>query len=124
MFTKFVADNSIKTITNNKLKIQNIQQKIVQKRYELKGEIVDINNKLFSHLRFTFTALGEKLYQDQFLLDEKDIFFLKISEIKQLVNQKTDHQQTISIIDKRQQKCQEYKEIKNSLPDIWQKSQN
>ena len=60
MFTKFVADNSIKTITNNKLKIQNIQQKIVQKRYELKGEIVDINNKLFSHLRFTFTALGEK----------------------------------------------------------------
>ncbi|WP_069790865.1 glycerol-3-phosphate acyltransferase [Cyanobacterium sp. IPPAS B-1200] len=122
MFTKFVADNSIKAITNNKLKTQNIQQKIVQKRYELKGEIVDINNKLFSHLRSTFIALGEKLSQDQILLDEKDIFFLKIPEIKQLVNQKTDHQHIISIINKRQQKCQEYKEIKKIPYLIYGKS--
>ncbi|MGY6529426.1 MAG: glycerol-3-phosphate acyltransferase [Cyanobacterium sp.] len=112
MFTKFVADHSLKNITKNHLNIPNIKQKIVQTRYNLKGEIVDINNKLLAHLRYGFITLGENLYQDQYLIDKKDIFFLKFNEIKQLITEKNDPHNISSLINKRQQKWQEYKEIK------------
>lgn len=112
MFTQFVIDNRIKQTSQPLPKKQKWKNKIVQKRYDIKGEVAEIYNKLLAHLRYSFLALGNNLEKQQIITDKNDIFFLKIEEIKQLVKEKYEPRNIINLIKKRQQKWQEDTAIK------------
>ncbi len=61
------------------------KQNAVQKRLDLKAETAEIYNRLLAHLRWSFLAL-EQIWLDNGLLAESgDIFFLKLSEVRQLI---------------------------------------
>ncbi|AFZ48749.1 pyruvate phosphate dikinase PEP/pyruvate-binding protein [Cyanobacterium stanieri PCC 7202] len=112
MFAQFVADTRIKNSPTIAPKKQTWKQKVVQKRYDLKGEIAEIYNRLLAYLRYSFVSLGNNLEKQQIIAEKNDIFFLKIEEIKQIIKEKPDQENIINLIKKRQQKWQEDTEIK------------
>ncbi len=64
---------------------QKVQTSLVQKRLQLKGKVTEIYSKFLAELRWSILAL-EKIWLNAELLSEPgDIFFLELSEIRQLV---------------------------------------
>ena len=88
--------------------------KLVQNRLNLKGEVSKTYNKLLAHLRWSFVAL-EDIWRSQNVLREAgDIFFLKLSEIKEVVTN-TSQLDINHLIDSRKQQWDRESEL-NIIP--------
>ena len=66
-------------------------QRQVQRRVDLKGQVSRVYSQLLAELRWTFLELERRWLEgsttDALLMDEEDIFFLKVEEIQRLVDQ-------------------------------------
>ncbi|GAB4227501.1 MAG: glycerol-3-phosphate acyltransferase [Stanieria sp.] len=88
--------------------------KLVQKRLNLKNHSSEIYNKLLAHLRWSFLALEENWLNEGKLSTPESIFFLKFDEISSFIKGRPidDGQQLSKLIEQRQQKWQQERELK------------
>ena len=86
---------------------------LVQKRLDLKGRVSEVYSKLLAYLRWSLLALETKLLENQILQTKGDIFFLKISEIKQAIKQ--EQLDIGNIVSCRQHQWQQEKKL-NIVP--------
>lgn len=97
-------------------KNQNWQARLVQRRLNLKGKVTDIYSQLLAELRWSFLEL-EKIWLSSGLLKEPgDIFFLELSEIRQIINQ-TDRElpsQVSQLIEKRRSQLSQNEQIETT----------
>ena len=59
----------------------------VQKRLNLKGEVTRVYSQLLAHLRWSFLALGGGFLESGLVSQWEDVFFLKLEEIRNLVQE-------------------------------------
>jgi pyruvate,water dikinase len=59
---------------------------LVQRRLDLKGKVSEIYSKLLAHLRYTVIALAQQWQDLEIISDRQDIFWLRLPEIKQIIN--------------------------------------
>lgn len=88
--------------------------KSVQQRLNLKNCSSEIYNKLLAHLRWSFLALEENWLKEGKLSKPETIFFLKFNEINSIIREPSldDGQQLSKLIEQRQQKWQQERELK------------
>ena len=88
-FTRFFFDPEARKLaqSNSAPPIKRWQQRIVQKRLNLKGKVSVIYNKLLANLRWSFLALGTYWLKLEILSEAEAIFWLKFSEIQDFVSQ-------------------------------------
>ncbi|BAU64231.1 pyruvate phosphate dikinase PEP/pyruvate-binding protein [Stanieria sp. NIES-3757] len=88
--------------------------KSVQQRLNLKNCSSEIYNKLLAHLRWSFLALEENWLKEGKLSNPETIFFLKFNEINSIIREPSvdDGQQLSKLIEQRQQKWQQERELK------------
>lgn len=86
MFTRFFCDRQQRKQVQSasQKQITGYTAKLVQTRLNLKGKVSEVYNQLLAHLRWSFLALEGQWLQDKKLSAPGDIFYLKITEIKQL----------------------------------------
>jgi len=84
MFSKFVGEKEI-SLKVNKDKNKSWKTSIVQPRLDLKGQVAEIYSKLLAYLRYSFVEIENKLIKEKKVLEQGDIFFLKLTEIKDLI---------------------------------------
>lgn len=112
MFTKFVCQKDIQ-LTREKIKHKSWKIDIVQNRLDIKGKVSQIYSQLLAHLRYTILVLESKLIKEKKLLNQGDIFFLQLSEIKEIVNHKNQEISDFQkIVKQRQLTWEENKKIK------------
>jgi phosphohistidine swiveling domain-containing protein/glycerol-3-phosphate acyltransferase PlsY len=68
-------------------KRQNWTARIVQKRLRLKGQVAQVYSQLLAELRYTFLAVEQQAIAQGILQQTGDIFFLKLSEIREWIAQ-------------------------------------
>lgn len=115
MFTRFFFDamaGKKAQITSQK-SVSSIN-KLVQTRLDLKGEVSTVYSKLLAYLRWSLLALETQWLAEKLLLNRGDIFFLKIAEIKQIMNDKKQLD-TANIIDSRKHEWQQEEKL-NIIP--------
>lgn len=116
MFTKFIADQDTESLSNHETKKTSTwQEKIVQKRLNIKGEVATIYAQLLAYLRYSFLAMGDNLVKESIINERDEIFFIKLAELKDIIHQKQQDYHVGNIIKKRQEKWQEDQQIK-SIP--------
>lgn len=96
-------------LTSNKLKS-------LQNRLNLKGKVTEVYSRFLAHLRWCFIALGQKWSQQGYLNDENEIFFLELSEIKEIINGNLQLLEN-DLIKSRQQSYEEHLNLK-TVPRI------
>jgi pyruvate,water dikinase len=112
IFTKFVGDNFTESSISKLEKKENkLNVNIVQKRLELKGKVSEIYSQLLAHLRYSFLALDKKLWTEKVLNKEEDIFFLKLTEIRNHITQTHKELNIVNIIEERKIAWGESKKI-------------
>jgi len=112
MFAKFVCEKEIQS-TIEKIKNQSWKIDIVQTRLDIKGKVSQIYSQLLAHLRYSILALESKLINENKLINEGDIFFFKLSEIKQIIdNQDIEIGKFQKLAKQRQLTWEENKKIK------------
>lgn len=111
MFARFVVQKEINISHSAEDENPTWQKQIVQNRLNLKGQVSKIYSQLLAHLRYSFLALENNLIQEQILADKNDIFFLRLPEIKSIVNQESDFKNHLNLIKKRKQQWQEDQQI-------------
>lgn len=86
LFTQFFF-NEDQPNTNTKVAKESPNWKVknVQQRLTLKAETAEVYNRLLAHLRWSILALEQAWLETGLLMEEGDIFFLKLSEIRHLV---------------------------------------
>jgi pyruvate,water dikinase len=91
MLTQFMVNpvrtNNLKTITKTSVKKQTWQEKNVQTRLNLKGKVTATYSQLLAYLRYSFLAIEKLLIEQQLLSKEGDIFFLKLTEIRNSIQE-------------------------------------
>ncbi len=101
LFTKFIFENEV--IKDN-IKPNKSSSKIllnnVQKRLNLKGKVTEIYSQFLAELRYSFLALETKFLAENLLINEGDIFFLELDEIRNFINN-TNNINLINIVRKR-----------------------
>ncbi|WP_017652996.1 glycerol-3-phosphate acyltransferase [Fortiea contorta] len=60
-------------------------QRLVQRRFDLKGRVTEVYSRLLGELRWSFIALEQILLESRLLQQTGDIFFLEIAEIRDIV---------------------------------------
>jgi pyruvate, water dikinase len=87
LFTRFLfhpprrKDNECqRTKSDRALKVQ-----LVQKRFNLKGQVTQIYSQLLAYLRWTFIAIEKNWIQAEILSTTGDIFLLEYDEIRRLI---------------------------------------
>lgn len=115
MFARFFFDpeqrRQAKSTSNNQPR--SWQAKIVQSRLHLKSNVGQIYNKLLAYLRWSFLALEKQWISEGILKHPGDIFWLKLSEIDDLLlatANNTDHELT-QLINQRQRQWQQDLEL-------------
>ncbi|WP_354635005.1 glycerol-3-phosphate acyltransferase [Planktothricoides raciborskii] len=63
----------------------NVPTHIVQKRLQLKGKVTEVYHKLLAELRWSILALEKLWLNAELFFESGDIFFLELSEIRQLL---------------------------------------
>jgi pyruvate,water dikinase len=112
MFTKFVGDSFTESsITKMEKKEDNWKVNIVQKRLELKGKVSKIYSQLLAYLRYSFLALDKQILKTHILSKEGDIFFLKLEEIRDLIQQKKPELNIANLIEERKREWEDNKKI-------------
>jgi len=85
-FTQFFFSEPTQTSQNGAIQEkQSGKEKNVQQRLNLKGKVAEVYNRLLAHLRWSFLALEDVWLETGLLAEPRDIFFLKLSEIRHLV---------------------------------------
>jgi len=115
VFAQFIV-NPPPLMLSKKRTSQNWQAKLVQNRLNLKGRITEIYSQLLAELRWSFLAL-EKIWLSSGLLKESgDIFFLELSEICQIINDKDQEllKQLTQIIEKRRSQLSEHQQLETT----------
>lgn len=119
MFTSFFCDSETNKLAESSeiISIKSWQQKIIQKRLNLKGKISVIYNKLLANLRWSFLALGTYWSNLGIISETEAIFWLKFSEIKDFVSQgdNLNHESIIQLILSRKHQWQYESQI-NPIP--------
>lgn len=124
MFSKFVGEKEI-ILKVNKDKNKSWKTSMVQPRLDLKGQVAEIYSKLLAYLRYSFVEIENKLIKEKKVLEQGDIFFLKLTEIKDLIKDETINIDKIYNLIKAR-KCtweENKKNQENSLPDLWRNPQ-
>ncbi|MGI0483455.1 glycerol-3-phosphate acyltransferase [Geminocystis sp. CENA526] len=112
MFTKFVGESFTESsITKMEKKADKLNVNIVQKRLELKGKVSQIYSQLLAHLKYSFLALDKQILTLPMLSEEEDIFFLKLAEIRDLIQQKKPELNISNLIKERKREWKENKKI-------------
>ena len=70
---------------NRDLPKQNWRTRIVQQRLNLKGQVTEIYSQLLAHLRWSILALGGVWLESGLLSGWEDIFYLQLSELRQVI---------------------------------------
>ncbi|VEP12392.1 Phosphoenolpyruvate synthase/pyruvate phosphate dikinase [Hyella patelloides LEGE 07179] len=113
MFSRFFFD----TVACEKAKTVSTQStiswldKLVQTRLNLKGKVSEVYNKLLAHLRWSLLVLETTWLSEDILLEAGDIFFLKLTEIKEIVAN-INTPDIKNIIDSRKQKWEQESKLK------------
>lgn len=97
-------------------KTQNWLAKLVQRRLNLKGRVTEIYSQLLAELRWSFLEL-EKFWLSSGLLQEPgDIFFLELSEIRQIINQTNQElpNQVTQLIEKRRSQLSQQQQLETT----------
>ena len=85
MFTRFYFDaHSARIARSTKLE-RSWKAKLVQTRFNLKGQVGEIYNKLLANLRWSFLALEQQWLDSGLISDAGDIFLLELNEIVSIV---------------------------------------
>lgn len=92
------------------------QQRQVQQRLNLKGQVTEIYSQLLAHLRWSFLALGKRWTTTNLLSIPDDIFFLEFEEIEQYIQQPKPKVMAQKISQRRSQF--ERNQALNSIPYI------
>ena len=66
-------------------RVRGLRGRIVQERLHLKGRVTEVYSRLLARLRQTFLALEKRWLDSEILPEEGDIFFLKIEEIRDVI---------------------------------------
>ncbi|WP_196215621.1 glycerol-3-phosphate acyltransferase [Cyanobacterium aponinum] len=112
MFSKFVGEKEI-ILKVNKDKNKSWKTSMVQPRLDLKGQVAEIYSKLLAYLRYSFVEIENKLIKEKKVLEQGDIFFLKLTEIKDLIKDETINIDKIyNLIKARKCTWEENKKIK------------
>jgi pyruvate,water dikinase len=117
LLTEFILDQERcqQVLVKKTITWKSWQNNLVQKRLNLKGKVSEIYSQLLAQLRWSFIAL-EKLWLASNLLDQEgDIFFLKLSEIQEFINQENPKQAPDfkNLIQQRRWQLEEDRQIKN-----------
>ncbi len=124
LFAQFVLDEDRSKIETT-LEMRSLkstkkwQVKKVQKRLNLKGKVSQVNSQLLAHLRWSFLALENILLTAEVLAESEDIFFMKRSEIRRLV-ENTDlklQRKLPHLIRQRRIQLEEHARL-NTIPNI------
>lgn len=81
----FSNPNAEALTQKTQLKRQNWVTYIVQKRLQLKGQVAQLYSQFLAELRYTFLALEQQGIAQGILQQPGDIFFLKLSEIREWI---------------------------------------
>lgn len=116
IFTQFIFQDNSLNQNNQKAKNQtsnhqNIWLEDVQKRLNLKGKVTEIYSKLLAHLRYTFLALESQWLKSNLVTKKGDIFFLKLDEIRAVINNSNSEIDLLKLIEIRKLQWQESQEI-------------
>lgn len=84
MFTQFVLDPQAEA-THLQPEKMTWQIRNVQQRLDLKGQVTQTYSRILAELRYTLVALGHHWDDQRTLEKAKDIFFLEVDEVRQLV---------------------------------------
>lgn len=114
IFTQFIV-TADEEIDNNNIKYNHFWLEDVQNRLNLKGKVSEIYSKLLAHLRYTFLALEKQFLKEKLLTDSGDIFFLKLEEIKDFIEDSDQNLNLINIIKESKFTWQENNKI-NYVP--------
>jgi pyruvate,water dikinase len=114
MFTQFIFQNNQvqpaqKAQESKQPPNPSFSVKQVQKRLNLKGKVTEIYSKLLAHLRYSFLALEKQWLQLNLLTDAGDIFFLKLDEIRDFIENTPQATHLTNLIQQRKllwQECQ------------------
>lgn len=97
-------------------KKQNWSAKLVQRRLNLKGKVTDIYSQLLAELRWSFLELEKTWLSSGLLHKSGDIFFLELSEIRQIINQ-TDRElpnQVSQLIEQRRSQLSQHEQLETT----------
>ncbi len=124
LFSQFLIDENqskiVTTIESTSLKsANNWRVKETQKRLNLQGKVSQIYSQLLAHLRWSFLALENVWLDSKILAEPDDIFFLKISEIRLLVDRSAPKlsRKLPEIIRQRRIQLEEHERL-NRIPNI------
>jgi len=124
LFSQFLIDENqskiVTTIESPSLKsANNWRVKETQKRLNLQGKVSQIYSQLLAHLRWSFLALENVWLDSKILAEPDDIFFLKISEIRRLVDRSAPKlsRKSPEIIRQRRIQLEEHERL-NRIPNI------
>ncbi|MGP1385822.1 MAG: glycerol-3-phosphate acyltransferase [Thainema sp.] len=84
MFTQFVLDPQDE-VTHVQPEKTTRQIRNVQQRLDLKGQVTQTYSRILAALRYTLVALGRHWREIKTLDQTRDIFFLELDEVRQLV---------------------------------------
>lgn len=120
LFTQFLVDekqSKIDTIFEKNPNTWKVKE--TQKILNLQGKVSQVHSQLLAHLRWSFIALENIWLNSKILAESDDIFFLKISEIRRLVeNYDSNLQKKLpDLIRQRRIKLEEHARL-NSIPNI------
>jgi phosphohistidine swiveling domain-containing protein/glycerol-3-phosphate acyltransferase PlsY len=94
LLTSF-GENHLESSPNpTSFKRQHLGARILQRRLLLKGQVAQVYSRLLAELRYTVLALEQKGISQGIFLKQGDIFFLKLSEIREWITQSTPTLQT------------------------------
>ncbi|BAQ66366.1 glycerol-3-phosphate acyltransferase [Geminocystis sp. NIES-3709] len=112
IFTKFVGESFTESsISKYEKKEDKISVNIVQKRLELKGKVSVVYSQLLAYLRYSFLALEKRWIEEKILDIEGDIFFLKLEEIIDYIQQKNSQINIVELTQQRKFQWEESKKI-------------
>ena len=83
-----------------------ITQKLVQTRFNLKGQVGEVYNKLLAYLRWSFLDLEAIWLQEKILSQPGDIFFLDFEEITNIQQEKTSLNIITNLVSHRKEQWQ------------------
>lgn len=85
LFAQFFFNQQLEPTTSHTNSNHNWRSRTLQRRLELKARTAEVYNQLLAHLRWSFLALEQIWLKTGLLKEQGDIFFLKLSETRQIV---------------------------------------
>ncbi|MFW6295985.1 MAG: glycerol-3-phosphate acyltransferase [Halothece sp.] len=100
---------------------QSINAKLIQSRVNLKGHVTTTYSQLMAQLRWSFLGLAQQWEDNGMLSHSDDIFFLKDSEIRQIINGENTERinEIFKSIEERRSQLQEDQQLQQVPPIVY-----